>query len=39
VTDSLIEIQTRWSLDDLVQAHIAIDFREELEDAKRRSSL
>jgi hypothetical protein len=36
VKDSLIEIQTLWSLDDLVQAHIAVDFREELEDMRRR---
>jgi hypothetical protein len=36
VKDTLIEIQTRWSLDDLVLAHIAIDFREELEDMRRR---
>jgi len=35
VKDSLIEIQTRWSLDDLVLAHVAIDFREDLEDLRR----
>lgn len=36
--DTLVEIQTRWSLDDLVLAHIAIDFREDLEDARRPSA-